>query len=39
MDGARHNRTPGPNYIKIGRAVRYVRDDLDAWLDEHRVNN
>lgn len=37
MDGTRRNRTPGPNYIKIGRAVRYVREDLDAWLDGHRV--
>jgi len=38
MDGARHSRTQGPIYIKIGRAVRYVREDLDAWLDEHRVD-
>ena len=37
MDGIRHNRIPGPNYIKIGRSVRYVKDDLDAWLNEHRV--
>jgi len=37
MDGVRHNRTSGPSFIKIGRAVRYVREDLDAWLDEHRV--
>ena len=39
MDGARHNRTQGPIYLKIGRAVRYVREDLDAWLDEHRVES
>jgi len=38
MDGVRTNRTQGPIYIKIGRAVRYVREDLDAWLDEHRVD-
>lgn len=24
---------PGPRYIKIGRSVRYLREDLDAWLD------
>jgi len=39
MDGARHNRTPGPSYIKIGRAVRYLKEDLDTWLDEHRVES
>ncbi len=37
MDGARLNRTQGPIYLKIGRSVRYIKDDLDAWLDEHRV--
>jgi len=25
-----------PPYIKIGRSIRYLRDDLDAWLQEHR---
>lgn len=24
----------GPRYVKLGRAVRYRREDLDAWLDE-----
>ena len=38
MDGARLNRTQGPIYLKIGRSVRYKKDDLDAWLDEHRVD-
>lgn len=33
MDGNRENRTPAPPFIKIGRAVRYLRDDLDAWLE------
>ncbi|MDO6421741.1 helix-turn-helix transcriptional regulator [Saccharophagus degradans] len=33
MDGPRNNRTPAPRFIKIGRAVRYLRQDLDAWLD------
>lgn len=28
----------GPRYLKIGRLVRYARDDLMAWLDAHRVN-
>lgn len=26
-----------PRYSKIGRSVRYMRDDLDAWLKAHTV--
>jgi len=33
MDGNRENRTPAPPFIKIGRSVRYLREDLDTWLD------
>ena len=33
MDGPRESRTPAPPFIKIGRSVRYLREDLDAWLD------
>jgi len=36
MDGIRENRTPGPPFIKIGRAVRYLREDLDTWLKKYR---
>ena len=37
MDGVRENRVPGPRYIKIGtRMIRYLREDLDIWLDKHR---
>jgi predicted DNA-binding transcriptional regulator AlpA len=36
MDGIRENRTPGPAFVKIGRAVRYLREDLDAWLQAYR---
>jgi len=36
MDGMRENRTPGPPFVKIGRAVRYLVDDLDAWLRTYR---
>lgn len=25
-----------PPYLKIGRAVRYLREDLDVWLEGHR---
>lgn len=34
--GALENRTPGPKYIRIGRSIRYLKDDLDSWLDQHR---
>ena len=33
MEGPRETRTPAPLFIKIGRSVRYLREDLDAWLD------
>jgi predicted DNA-binding transcriptional regulator AlpA len=37
MDGVRENHTPGPPFVRLGRrAVRYLREDLDAWLKEHR---
>ena len=36
-DGYREGRTPGPEYFKIGRLVRYLREDLDAWLDLHQA--
>ncbi len=29
----------GPQYIKLGRAVRYLREDLDRWLQENRRQN
>lgn len=25
-----------PPFVKIGRAVRYLRNDLDAWLEKRR---
>ena len=40
MDGNRENRTPAPPFIKIGRSVRYLREDLDSWMDSfvHRTH-
>lgn len=29
--------TPGPPYIRVGTAIRYLVSDLDAWLNKHRV--
>ncbi len=36
MEGQRGNRTPAPPFIKIGRAVRYLREDLDQWLNDQQ---
>jgi hypothetical protein len=30
--------TPGPPFLRIGRTIRYRRDDLDAWLADKRVD-
>ncbi len=38
IDGDLQHRTPGPPFVKIGRAVRYLKADLDGWLAEHRVH-
>ena len=27
----------GPSYVKIGRLVRYRQEDLNTFLDSHRV--
>ncbi len=37
IEGDRESRTPGPPFIKIGRAVRYLKQDLDAWLERHNA--
>ncbi|MDS4058645.1 MAG: helix-turn-helix domain-containing protein [Candidatus Contendobacter sp.] len=36
MEGRRANRSPGPPFIRLGRAVRYDISDLDAWLAANR---
>lgn len=28
---------PTPPFLKLGRTVRYLKGDLDAWLASHRV--
>ena len=38
MEGNRKNRTPAPPFIKIGRSVRYLINDLDTWLFQHRID-
>ena len=39
VNGTLANRTPGPKYIRIGRSIRYLKDDLDSWLDQQRNKN
>lgn len=34
-NGYRKNRTPGPRYVKIGRSIRYLKEDLDRWLEKY----
>jgi len=38
MNGPRENRTPGPRFVRIGRRIRYLKDDLDKWLEAHAVD-
>jgi len=37
MNGARKKRTRGPEFSKFGRTIRYMKEELDAWLDKHKV--
>lgn len=37
LQGPRPGRTPGPPFLRIGRKVLYLVDDLDRWLEAHRV--
>lgn len=36
-NGHRKKRTKGPAFIKLGRSVRYRKDDLDEWLRQNRI--
>lgn len=38
MNGYRKGRTPGPKYLKLGKSIRYRKEDLDEWLMKNRVN-
>lgn len=40
MNGTLEDRVPGPIFIKIGnRAIRYLIEDLDAWLNMFSKNS
>lgn len=36
MEGKRGKRMTTPPFVKVGRKVIYLRDDLDRWLEENR---
>lgn len=36
-DGRRDNRMPPPPYVRLGRKILYIRQDLDDWLAKFRV--
>jgi hypothetical protein len=37
MNGYRDHRTLGPHFVKNGRAIRYLKRDLDEWLYNNRI--
>jgi len=37
MNGKLTGRLPPPPFVKLGKAVRYLKADLDKWLESHRV--
>ncbi len=36
-EGPRQNHAPGPPFVKKGRRIVYLIDDLDRWLENSRV--
>lgn len=39
MNGNRKNRTQAPAHILVGtRNIRYLKEDLDAWLDKGKCS-
>ena len=37
MNGYRESHTPTPPFIRIGCAIRYLKSDLDEWLQKNRI--
>ena len=36
---ARGEPIAGPRWVTFGTAIRYFKEDLDEWLDAHRVDS
>ena len=39
MDGRREKRAGSPAFVRVGRKIIYLRDDLDRWLEANRQTN
>lgn len=37
-DGRRDGRMPPPPFVRLGRKIVYLKDDLDAWLAQNRCD-
>lgn len=37
IEGVRKGRIEPPPYVRLGRAITYRKNDLDSYLDRHRV--
>jgi hypothetical protein len=37
VNGVRDGYLLGPNYIKFGKNVRYLKEDIEAWIEKNRV--
>jgi hypothetical protein len=38
MEGIRKNRIDPPPFVRTGRKIGYLRTDLDAYLERHRIH-
>ena len=38
MEGVIGKSTPGPKWLKIGRSVRYLKEELDQWLESNKIS-
>jgi len=36
-NGNLKGRTPAPPFVRVGRSVRYDLEDLDCWIEKHKV--
>jgi len=39
MDGGREKHAGSPIFVRLGRKIIYLRDDLDRWLESNRQMN
>ncbi len=37
-EGRRDGRMPPPPFVRLGRKIVYLKDDLDAWLAQNRCD-